>query len=35
VQKPLTLSGLAKIKEMKNWQRTEFGRDIVQVLKKE
>jgi len=35
VQKPLTLSGLAKIKELKNWQRTEFGRDIVRVLRQE
>jgi ribonuclease D len=33
VQKPLNLSELAAIKEMKNWQRKEFGRDIVKVLK--
>ena len=33
VQRPLKLSELAAIKEMKNWQRKEFGRDIVKVLK--
>ena len=33
VQRPLKLSELASIKEMKNWQRNEFGRDIVRVLK--
>ena len=33
VQRPLKLSELATIKEMKNWQRKEFGRDIVGVLK--
>jgi len=33
VQRPLNLSELAAIKEMKNWQRKEFGRDIVKVLK--
>jgi ribonuclease D len=33
VQRPLKLSELAAIKEMKNWQRNEFGRDIVGVLK--
>jgi ribonuclease D len=33
VQRPLELSELASIKEMKNWQRKEFGRDIVRVLK--
>ncbi len=33
VQRPLKLSELASIKEMKNWQRKEFGRDIVRVLK--
>ena len=32
-QRPLTLSGLSAIKEMKNWQRKEFGRDILAVLK--
>ena len=35
VQRPLNLSELAAIKEMKNWQRKEFGRDIVKVLRKE
>lgn len=33
VQKPLKLSELASIKEMKHWQRKEFGREIVRVLK--
>ncbi len=33
VQRPLKLSELAAIKEMKNWQRKEFGQDIVRVLK--
>jgi ribonuclease D len=33
VQRPLNLSELAAIKEMKNWQKKEFGRDIVKVLK--
>jgi hypothetical protein len=32
-QRPLTLSDLSAIKEMKNWQRKEFGRDILAVLK--
>jgi ribonuclease D len=35
VQRPLNLSELAAIKEMKNWQRKEFGQDIVKVLRKE
>ena len=33
VQRPLKLSELASIKEMKHWQRKEFGREIVRVLK--
>jgi ribonuclease D len=33
VQRPLELSELASIKEMKNWQRKEFGREIMRVLK--
>ena len=33
VQRPLKLSQLAAIKEMKNWQRNEFGEDIVRMLK--
>ena len=33
VQRPLNLSELAAITEMKRWQRKEFGRDIVSVLK--
>jgi len=35
VQKPLNLSELAAVKEMKNWQRKEFGQAIVKVLRKE
>jgi ribonuclease D len=34
-QRPLKLSELAAIKEMKNWQRKEFGQDIVKVLRQE
>jgi ribonuclease D len=33
VKRPLKISELESIKEMKNWQRNEFGRDIVRVLK--
>ena len=32
-QKPLRPSDLNAIKEMKNWQKKEFGRDIVKVMK--
>ena len=35
VQRPLKFSQLAAIKEMKNWQRKEFGQDIVRVMKQE
>jgi ribonuclease D len=35
LQRPLKLSELAAIKEMKNWQRKEFGKDIVNVLRQE
>ena len=35
LQRPLKIAELAGIKEMKNWQRKEFGRDIVRVLKQE
>ena len=35
VRRPLKLSELAAIKEMKNWQKKEFGRDIVGVLREE
>jgi ribonuclease D len=35
VQRPLKLLELTAIKEMKNWQRIEFGRDIVRVMIKE
>jgi ribonuclease D len=33
VQRPLKISELKSIREMKNWQRNEFGQDIVRVLK--
>jgi ribonuclease D len=33
VQRPLTPSGLLKMKELKNWQATEFGSDIIEILK--
>lgn len=32
VKRPLKMSELAAIKELKNWQRKEFGREIVKVL---
>ena len=32
VKRPLKMSELAAIKEIKNWQRKEFGREIVKVL---
>lgn len=32
-QKPRRVSDLSAIKEMKNWQKKEFGQDIVRVLK--
>jgi len=32
-QKPRKVSDLSAITEMKNWQKKEFGQDIVQVLK--
>jgi ribonuclease D len=34
VQKPLQLADLSNITELKNWQRKEFGQDIVQVMKR-
>ena len=33
VPRPLTVSRLLKIKELKNWQATEFGSDIIDILK--
>ena len=33
VQRPLTTSSLLKMKELKNWQATEFGSDIIEILK--
>jgi ribonuclease D len=34
VQNPLERKDLKKIKNMRNWQREEFGKDITEVLKK-
>jgi ribonuclease D len=34
IQNPTYLKDLLKIKEMKKWQKKEFGRDIVAILKK-
>jgi ribonuclease D len=31
-QKPRRVSDLSAIKEMKNWQKKEFGQDIVKVM---
>ena len=33
VQRPLTTTSLLKMKELKNWQATEFGGDIIGILK--
>ena len=33
-QKPSRVSDLSTINEMKNWQKKEFGQDIVQVMRK-
>jgi ribonuclease D len=33
VQRPLTMSSLLKIKELKAWQAKEFGSDIIAILK--
>jgi ribonuclease D len=33
LQRPLTPGNLVKIKELKNWQASEFGSDIIQILK--
>ena len=33
VQRPNTASNLLKMKELKNWQATEFGSDIIEILK--
>jgi ribonuclease D len=35
IQNPAYLKDLSKIKEMKKWQKKEFGRDIVSILKNE
>jgi ribonuclease D len=34
VQKPASLSSLSKIAELKTWQATGFGRDIIDILRK-
>ena len=34
VQKPVNLSGLSRIKELKTWQATGFGNDIIGILRK-
>jgi ribonuclease D len=33
VQRPLTAGSLLKMKELKNWQASEFGSDIIEILK--
>jgi ribonuclease D len=33
VQRPLTISSLSKMEELKNWQAAEFGSDIIEILK--
>ena len=33
VQKPTTMSSLGRMKELKAWQVSEFGNDIIQILK--
>jgi ribonuclease D len=33
IQNPLDISALGKIKEMKNWQKKEFGREIITLLR--
>ena len=32
VQKPVTMGRLSKMKELKSWQVSEFGRDIINIL---
>jgi ribonuclease D len=34
VEKPVSLSGLSKIKELKTWQAARFGNDIIGILRK-
>ena len=34
VQKPVSVSGLSMVKELKTWQAAGFGRDIISILKK-
>ena len=33
MQKPQTMAAIGAIKEIKNWQRKEFGREIIEVIK--
>jgi ribonuclease D len=35
VQNPTTLKELSKIKDLKNWQKKEFGREVIAILNKE
>ena len=34
VQRPVSVNSLATVKELKTWQATGFGRDIIDILKK-
>jgi hypothetical protein len=34
VQRPLSVSSLPKIEELKTWQATGFGSDIIDILRK-
>jgi hypothetical protein len=33
VQKPVSLSSLSKIEELKTWQATGFGSEIIDILR--
>ena len=33
VQRPLTISSLSTVKELKTWQIDKFGKDIINILK--
>jgi ribonuclease D len=33
IQNPLDRRGMGRIKEMKNWQKKEFGQEIISLLK--
>jgi ribonuclease D len=34
IQNPVDIRSLDKIKEMRNWQKQEFGREIITVLRR-